>query len=86
MSAGLTSEEPDDGWVVRPVTGAMARKPYLCPGCEHEVRAGEPHVVAWRTDGVAGEDGPGGFGDRRHWHTACWRGRARRRPTTRYRR
>jgi len=75
--------EPDaDGWVVRLVPGAYARKPYRCPGCEQEVLAGQPHVVVWReaTIGAAG-----GVDDRRHWHTACWQLRGRRRPTGRRR-
>ncbi len=71
-------------WVVRPVSGAAARKAYRCPGCDHEVAAGTPHQVVWPADGPllggAGEDGPG---DRRHWHTACWRSRHRRRPRRR---
>lgn len=62
---------PDGAWVVRPVTGAASRKPYRCPGCEQEVPAGTPHLVAW----------PQGQLDlRRHWHPACWRARARRGP------
>jgi hypothetical protein len=57
---------PDDGgsWQVRPVTGMAARKAYRCPGCDHEVPVGQPHVVVWSDDDVD---------DRRHWHTACWR-------------
>lgn len=65
-------EGPDGAWVVRPVTGAAAGKSYRCPGCDHELRAGTPHVVAWPAGG------PGAVQDRRHWHTACWAARARR--------
>jgi hypothetical protein len=53
-------------WVVRPVAGAYATKTYRCPGCDHAIVPGTPHVVAWRADDVA---------DRRHWHTPCWRRR-----------
>jgi hypothetical protein len=60
-------------YVVRSVTGAGADKPYRCPGCDQEIRAGLPHVVAWPAfDADAG--------DRRHWHTACWSARDRRAP------
>lgn len=51
-------------WVVRPVAGAFATKEYRCPGCDHVVRIGTPHVVAWPPER---ED------ERRHWHTPCWR-------------
>jgi hypothetical protein len=56
----------DDGWVVRPVAGADATKDYRCPGCDHVLLAGTPHVVVWRADLVD---------ERRHWHTPCWRRR-----------
>jgi hypothetical protein len=64
-------DDDADGWQVRPVTGAAATKTYRCPGCDHEVLPGTPHIVAWH-DGDAG--------DRRHWHTPCWHARDRRRP------
>lgn len=53
-------------WVVRPVAGQHATKEYRCPGCDHEIKAGTPHVVVWRADDVD---------NRRHWHTPCWRRR-----------
>lgn len=56
----------NDDWVVKPVAGAYALKEYRCPGCDHEIRPGTPHVVAWRADDE---------GNRRHWHTPCWRRR-----------
>lgn len=67
----------DGDWVVRPVTGERAVKRYRCPGCDHEVAAGVPHLVAW----PAGDRllGPG-EAERRHWHTPCWRARSRRGP------
>jgi len=61
-------------WTVRRVSGARATRTYLCPGCQQEVAVGTPHVVAWPADGR------GDLGDRRHWHTPCWRARDRRRP------
>jgi hypothetical protein len=61
---------------VRPVTGAAAAKGYRCPGCDHEIRSGTPHVVVWQ----AGM-GDAGIDERRHWHTACWASRNTRRPT-----
>lgn len=61
----------DEDWEVRSVTGAAATRNYRCPGCDQEIRPRTPHIVAWPvwdTEAV----------DRRHWHTACWRARARR--------
>jgi hypothetical protein len=66
--------EPDLEWVVRPVTGAAAVRSYRCPGCDHEVAVGTPHVVAWPE---------GAVDERRHWHSPCWRARERRAPTRR---
>jgi hypothetical protein len=60
-------------YVVRAVTGAGAVKSYRCPGCDQEVRAGLPHVVAWPAFDAAASD-------RRHWHAACWAARDRRAP------
>ncbi|SEE16818.1 hypothetical protein SAMN04489729_6558 [Amycolatopsis lurida] len=69
------SESAADGdWLVRTVPGAQATKDYRCPGCDHEIRQGTPHVVAWPADDT------GGVADRRHWHKACWGARTRRRP------
>ena len=63
---------PDGDWVVRPVPGAAATKPYRCPGCDQELYPGIAHVVVWPThSGVAA---------RRHWHTVCWQRRMQRRP------
>lgn len=64
-----TETHSDGDWVVRPVTGDAATKTYRCPGCDQEIRPGLAHLVAWR---------PGAEGDRRHWHTPCWRARSRR--------
>ncbi len=58
-------------WVVRSVPGAAAGKAYRCPGCQQQIRAGTPHVVAWA---AAHPDAAG----RRHWHTSCWAARDRR--------
>lgn len=64
----------DGDWLVRTIPGSAATKMYRCPGCDHEIRPGVAHVVAWPADGR------GDAGDRRHWHTPCWRARDRRRP------
>ncbi len=72
----------DGDWVVQRVGGGSSAKPYRCPGCDHEVPAGTPHVVAWPMDAVAGFGGPD---DRRHWHSPCWAARSRRGPTPRRR-
>jgi len=73
-SADTVEDAYDGSWAVRQVVGTGSAKTYRCPGCDQEIRAVVPHVVAWPVDGLGGAD------DRRHWHTACWRARTRRRP------
>lgn len=77
-SASFTRGEsgPDGEWVVRSVPGSADRaaKSYRCPGCDQEVPASTPHIVAW----PAAEHGS--VDERRHWHTPCWHARGRRRP------
>jgi hypothetical protein len=63
---------PDGEWVVRPVPGAAATKPYRCPGCDQELHPGVPHLVVWPAHS--------GVAERRHWHTVCWQRRLQRRP------
>jgi hypothetical protein len=58
-------------WSVQPVSAPKAVKEYTCPGCGRVITPGTAHVVAWRADGVLGDDAA--LADRRHWHTACWR-------------
>jgi hypothetical protein len=69
---------PDGEWFVRSVAGPSSTKAYRCPGCSQEVRAGQPHVVAWPADGARSD--ADSLGDRRHWHTPCWSRRSHRRP------
>jgi hypothetical protein len=58
-----TVELDGEDYSQRPLTGESSTKPYRCPGCDHLIAAGTPHVVVW----------PSGRTDsRRHWHTACW--------------
>ncbi|HET7533284.1 MAG TPA: hypothetical protein VF012_06030 [Nocardioidaceae bacterium] len=64
-------------YVVRRVTGSAATKPYRCPGCDQLIRPATPHVVAWPV--VASMFSSSGVDERRHWHTACWQARDRRR-------
>lgn len=72
-------EDDDDGtWAVRTILGSRALKTYRCPGCDHEIVPGTPHLVAWSVDDPLGGE------DRRHWHTGCWRGRATRGLTRRW--
>ncbi|MFP5346560.1 MAG: hypothetical protein ACLGIA_06000 [Actinomycetes bacterium] len=78
---GARRESGDDGeWLVREVTGASATKTYRCPGCDHEILPGRPHLVAWPAESLLGADSAAR--ERRHWHMACWRARTRRRPTS----
>ena len=66
---------------VRRISGQAATKTYRCPGCDHEVLPGTPHLVAWPLDGPVAGSGPADDGpDRRHWHTPCWAARGRRSP------
>ncbi|WP_137149632.1 hypothetical protein [Mycolicibacterium sp. CR10] len=67
-----------DDYEVRPVPAARATKIYRCPGCDHEIKSGTAHVVAWPVDSAGAVEG------RRHWHTACWTHRATRGPTRRW--
>jgi hypothetical protein len=73
-SAARRDEWQGEDYLVRTVPGASAVKQYRCPGCDQLIRVGKPHLVAW-------PDEVGDAGDRRHWHTACWAARDRRRPT-----
>jgi len=72
-----TESGPDGEWVVRKVAGTMTTKQYRCPGCDHEIRPGTPHVVVWPADEL------GSVADRRHWHQGCWDARGRRHRTRR---
>lgn len=68
------AEAKGDGtWVVRSIAGQNAQKTYRCPGCNHDIRPGVPHVVAWPHDPGPGRDSA--VVDRRHWHTSCWQRR-----------
>lgn len=65
---------------VRSVTGSGSTRAYRCPGCQQEIRRATPHVVAWPVVPSLLTSFTGtGVDERRHWHTACWRGRERRR-------
>ncbi len=64
-------------YVVRAVTGSAATKAYRCPGCHQLIRPATPHTVAWPVVGSLFSDS--GLDERRHWHTACWKARERRR-------
>ncbi|MDX8053626.1 hypothetical protein SK571_30005 [Lentzea sp. BCCO 10_0798] len=72
-----TESGPDGDWLVRAISGAQAQKTYRCPGCDHEIRPGVAHVVAWPARET------GSVEERRHWHQACWNSRGRRWPAAR---
>ncbi|TQO21393.1 hypothetical protein [Paramicrobacterium agarici] len=57
-------------WNIQPVSAARALKEYICPGCGGVVEPGNPHLVAWRADGVLGDSAD--LAARRHWHSHCW--------------
>ena len=76
VRGGRRTEQAADGeWTVQSVAGG--EKTYHCPGCRQEIRPGTGHVVAWANDSLLGADAA--LADRRHWHTACWQSRDRRR-------
>jgi len=58
-------------WNVQPVSAARALKVYRCPGCLLDIEPGHAHVVAWRADGMMGEESD--LDARRHWHSHCWK-------------
>lgn len=67
-------EEDDDGtYRVRRITGSGSTKPFRCPGCDQVIPMATPHTVAWLEHDVE---------SRRHWHTACWNNRKKRKPKT----
>jgi hypothetical protein len=74
LGGAKRSETKRDGtWNVQPQSAASALKAYSCPGCGLEIAEGVAHVVAWRADGLFGEEQD--LRARRHWHTNCWRTR-----------
>ncbi|GAA3011513.1 hypothetical protein [Actinokineospora diospyrosa] len=76
LGGGLGSQRVESGsdgdWQVRHIPGAQATKTYRCPGCDHEIQPGTPHLVAWPAQEY------GTVEDRRHWHPHCWNSRKRR--------
>lgn len=80
VRGGRSSEHAADGtWTVQRVGGSD--RTYRCLGCDQEIAPGTAHVVAWIEDGLFGADTA--LADRRHWHSACWSARLRRRPDRR---
>ncbi|MDN5747410.1 MAG: hypothetical protein L0H64_02605 [Pseudonocardia sp.] len=75
-SASFTRSEvaADGEWLVRSLSASGSGRSYRCPGCDQEIPAAVPHLVAW----PAGEDGS--VDERRHWHSPCWAARSRRAP------
>ncbi|MFC4370074.1 hypothetical protein [Citricoccus nitrophenolicus] len=63
-------QEHDGGWHVRQIPAWRAVKDYTCPGCGRTIPAGQPHLVAWRSDWILGDEAAGA--ERRHWHPKCW--------------
>ena len=79
MSPDRIEQHEGEDFVVRPVTGSAATKPYRCPGCHQTIRPATPHVVAWPVEPRSFARDATGLDERRHWHTPCWRARDRRR-------
>jgi hypothetical protein len=64
LGAGFGNRRQEGDYIVQNVSGEQATKPYICPGCNQQIRPGVAHVVAWSA--FSGPD------DRRHWHSPCW--------------
>ena len=77
------ADVPDGPVEIRHMQPYQAVKAYRCPGCDQEIRPGTPHVVTWpayaRDSDLDPWDTDSAADQRRHWHTACWRARDRRR-------
>jgi hypothetical protein len=72
LAGRLRTEVRRDGtWNVQPQSAAAAIKVYTCPGCAQDIPIGVAHLVAWRADGIMGEQSD--LAARRHWHVQCWR-------------
>lgn len=77
-SARNVESWPDGDWVVSHIRGSSSTKDYRCPGCSQLIRPATPHVVAWPNDSDP-LTAASPLDERRHWHTACWAARDRRR-------
>ncbi|WBU39156.1 hypothetical protein [Homoserinibacter sp. YIM 151385] len=66
-----TERKRDGSWNVQPQSAASSVKITTCPGCGLEIAVGTAHLVAWRADGLFGEEDD--LRARRHWHPHCWR-------------
>jgi hypothetical protein len=66
-----TVSKRDGLWHVQPVSPTSAVKFYTCPGCGLEIAPATAHIVAWRADGLMGEEDD--LAARRHWHAHCWK-------------
>ena len=60
-----------EAYIVQDIPAANAQKEYSCPGCVIPIAIGMVHLVAWREEGLFGEEAA--LRDRRHWHIPCWK-------------
>ena len=74
---GMRYEEGPSGATYKVRRISVAKKEYLCPGCNGVIGIGQSHVVAWTEDTILGAQ----YGQdmRRHWHSSCWQHRGRKR-------
>ncbi|MFT3862568.1 hypothetical protein [Micropruina sp.] len=63
-------DKADGRWMTQTMPAQAALKDYRCPGCEHLIAQGTPHVVVWPN--VAPLGSARAVDERRHWHTSCW--------------
>jgi hypothetical protein len=73
LTAGFRRSESRGGheWTVQTISAVQATKSYQCPGCGLTVASGVAHLVAWRADGILGDEAD--LAGRRHWHDHCWK-------------
>jgi hypothetical protein len=73
LTTGWRRSEVRQGreWTVQPISALNAQKTYTCPGCSQDIAPGVSHLVAWRNDGILGDQAD--LEARRHWHEACWK-------------
>ncbi len=69
-SHASASDKSDGRWMTQTMPGQAAIKDYRCPGCEHLIIQGTPHLVVWPQ--VPSLGSASAVEERRHWHTSCW--------------
>ena len=69
-SHASASDKSDGRWMTQTMPAQAAIKDYRCPGREHLIIQGTPHLVVWPQ--VPSLGSASAVEERRHWHTSCW--------------